>query len=133
MAPQTSAVEEFAIYIREAGLPIAAAPFRAELTHHDNDAVSYVKQTLEQILKLRSFHQTISVQLSGSFYGRRNRPERSLQIGNRHPDLFALLVAESCRQFGASDCYMGRQFHPDRVRSDPMNFIKQLINPNGQR
>jgi|ERR1700740_2423764 hypothetical protein len=55
-------------------LSIAAAPFCPELAHHDNDAVPYVEQTLEQILKLRPFDQTIAVQLSRSFYRRRNRP-----------------------------------------------------------
>jgi hypothetical protein len=55
-------------------LSIAAAPFCAELAHHDNDAVPYVEQTLQQILKLRPFDQAISVQLSRSFYPRRNRP-----------------------------------------------------------
>jgi hypothetical protein len=64
-----------AIYYSEGQrLSIAAAPFCAELAHHDNDAVPYVEQTLQQILKLRPFDQAISVQLSRSFYPRRNRP-----------------------------------------------------------
>src|SRR5580704_10124275 len=111
---------------------VAPPPLGPKIAHHNNDTVPDLKEALMQLLKLPGFETAVVTHLSRSLDSGGNGPKRPLQVSDRHPDFFGLMIAERSRQFGTRDRHVGRQLDPKWARGDTGNFVKELINPDGQ-
>ena len=71
-------------------------------------------------------------ELGGGIHRQGDRFERTLQIGDRHPEFFAIFVAQCRGQFRGGQGGVGRQFHRCGVVRQPVMRFEKVIDPNRQ-